>query len=152
MVEGSSWRTASVLPKRRRDAEQEAEPDDRASEQWSSDDTRREGGHDHCEIDEADRVINAERGPQPPEAGIVRHRLVGGAGLAFLPAWIYQRVRDDGDRPKIHRGIRRPHVRGDFQALPAPVPLDQVRRDQEGFRLGTAYPTVVLPAEIATNS
>jgi hypothetical protein len=48
-------------------------------------------------------------------------------------------VRDDGDRPAIHRGIRWSHVRGDFQAIPTPVPLDEIRRDQEGVRLVTAY-------------
>ena len=136
MVEGSSGRTASLLPDRRRDEKQEAKPDNRASKwQWSRDDTCRTRGHRHREEDTAHRAANPERGPQPFEASTVRHRLVGSAGMAFLPAWIHQRVRDDGDRPAIHRGIRWSHVRGDFQALPTPVSLDEIRRDQEGVRL-----------------
>ena len=55
--------------------------------------------------------------------------------MAFLPSWLHQRVRHDGDRSKIHRGIRWSHVRGDFEALPTFVSLDKIRGDQEGVRL-----------------
>ncbi len=85
--------------------------------------------------DAAHRAADAERGSQSPQASPFRHRLVGSPGMAFLPSWFHQRVRHDGDRPKIHRGIRRPHVRGDFEALPTPLSLDEIRGDQEGVRL-----------------
>ena len=149
VVEGSSGRTASLLPDRGREEKQE----DGArrpgiKRQWSRDDDRGTESHHRRKSDAAHRAANSERGPQPSEASTFRHRLVGSAGMAFLPSWLHQRVPHGGNRPAIHRGIRWAHVRGDFEALPTPVSLDEIRGDQESVRLSNRVQTLSRTARL----